>query len=63
MSLLNSAANAESNASLKGLLYMSGAVLMRSIWGQRRSGRTVNVDRDVALLEAAVEILDSIKYE
>ncbi|RDX40746.1 hypothetical protein OH76DRAFT_1365731 [Lentinus brumalis] len=46
-----------------GLLYLSGAVLMRSIWGQRRSGRTVNVDRDIACVKKAIEMLNAVQYE
>ncbi|RPD58806.1 hypothetical protein L226DRAFT_471190 [Lentinus tigrinus ALCF2SS1-7] len=46
-----------------GMLYMCGAVLMRSILGQRRAGRTVTVDRDIACMKTAIEMLESIKYE
>ncbi|KAI0701455.1 fungal-specific transcription factor domain-containing protein [Cerioporus squamosus] len=46
-----------------GLLYISGAVLMRSIWGQQHSGRTINVDRDIACVRKAIEMLESMQYE
>lgn len=54
---------ADAHLRLKGFLYMCGGILMRSIWGQRRSGRTVNVDRDIGWLKKLVEMLDVIKYE
>ena len=59
----HSVLNIETTVRFKGLLFMSGAVLMRSIWGQRRSGRTVNVDRDIACIKTAIEMLDSMRHE
>ena len=42
---------------------MSGIVLMTNIFGLKRSGRMVNIGKDLVLVRKAIEMLRSLRYE
>ncbi|KAM5544335.1 hypothetical protein V8D89_001995 [Ganoderma adspersum] len=46
-----------------GILFMGGIVLMMNILGLKRAGRAVNCGKDLALVEKAIGLLQSLRYE
>ncbi|KAI0754385.1 fungal-specific transcription factor domain-containing protein [Daedaleopsis nitida] len=46
-----------------GCVFVAGIVLMVNIWGQRRAGRAIKWDRDLAYVRKCLDMLQSIKYE
>ena len=45
------------------MLFMSGIVLMMNILGLKRSGRAMSLGKDLVLVEKAIEMLRSLRYE
>ncbi|PIL25392.1 transcription factor [Ganoderma sinense ZZ0214-1] len=50
-------------SAIQGMLFLSGMVLMTNALGLKRSGRVVNVEKDVVLGGRAVEMMRSLRYE
>ncbi|KAI0666880.1 fungal-specific transcription factor domain-containing protein [Trametes maxima] len=46
-----------------GPLFMSGLVLLMSMWGQRRTGRHAGADRDQEYIEKCIEMLGQLERE
>ena len=47
----------------QGILFMSGIVLMMNVLGLKRAGRAVHCGKDLALVEKAIGLLWSLRYE
>ncbi|KAI1785317.1 fungal-specific transcription factor domain-containing protein [Ganoderma leucocontextum] len=46
-----------------GVIFMGGMVLMKNIFGLKRSGRVINAGKDLVLVRKAIEMLRTLQYE